>query len=227
MMHMRKLLPAVGLFILFAIVLMPGRSLAQAAFTQDPAAAEVLDALARKYKSYTSYKANFTRSIEGPTGKNTGKTTGDILVEGEKFNLKLAEQEMFCDGKTIWTYIKSANEVMVNEHEPGADEIYPGTIFTLYQNGYKYILMGEIKDGKEVLQIIDLEPADRQKPVMKVRMIVRKNDKSVKKWTVFERGTNIKYHFTLNNFVPNAPVTAQHFSFDKSKYPNVKVVDLR
>lgn len=194
----------------------------------DPAALDVLDKVGAKYKAYKSYRLFYTRQAETPDGKAFDKIKGNILVSGSKFVLTLPDQEIICNGLTIWTYLKDAKEVNISDYEPGEDEITPEQIFSLYQRGYKYVYWGEIKDkdGK-LLQIVDLEPEDRKKEIMKVRIYVSKADKSVKRWLIFERGNANRQVYIINKLVPNLEVNETTFVFDKAGHKDVKIIDLR
>ena len=219
-----------GLVVAFSLLCANLDSYSQTAgLVQDPAAEELLNGMSAKFKSMKSFKAKFSRSVQDVSGKTLDSSTGNILISGDAYHLSMDGQETYCDGKTVWTYIKKANEVMINEREPGADEIYPSSIINEYQTGYKYVYLAEYKDKnkKDALAVLDLEPHDRTKPIMKVRLFVKKNEKILKKWTIFERGSNTRFNFELLTFQQDVPVQSSNFTFNKSKFPNVKVIDLR
>ncbi len=212
-------------YLLLLVFILPCFGLS--AQVHDPVALGILDKVSLKYKSYKSYKVNYEVASESPAGKTMDSRKGEILVSGQKFVLSLPDQDVFCNGATLWTYLKEAREVNISDYEPGSDEITPQSIFTLYQRGYKYVYWGEQKDHKTTLQIVDLEPEDRKNEVLKVRLFVNKADKSVKRWIVFERGSGNRQVFTLSKVTPNIPVTDATFAFSKTKHPGVKEIDLR
>jgi outer membrane lipoprotein-sorting protein len=197
--------------------------------TKDPMAEQILNAVSKKHKKLKGFKAVYEHRLQENTGqeKNTQKAT--ITVRNTQYHLVLngGQQQVFCDGKTVWSYLKKENEVTISEYLPDADEISPDKVYTFYQKGYKYVMIGEVKDGGEILQTIDLEPEDLNKEIAKIRMFIRKSDQTIKKWIIFERGTNNRQVFEVKSFEPNPPLDDALFVFDKSKYPGVKVVDLR
>ena len=79
----------------------------------DPEAKKILDGVSAKFKTFKSVKANFSLAIENASGKNQGTKTGNVQMKGAKYRITLNGQEIFCDGKTIWTHDKAANEVQV------------------------------------------------------------------------------------------------------------------
>ena len=151
---------------------------------------------------------------------------GDITVSGNKFRLKLSGQEVINNGTTVWTYMKSENEVNISESDPEEQELSPNKIYSMYKKGYKYVYLADEKINGELCSVVELTQEDKSNPVFKVRMNISKKDNSVKSWKMFRNNGN-RYTFTIKQFTPNVPVDANTFAFDKSKYKGVKVIDLR
>lgn len=202
-------------------------SLVQFSFAQqDPKAAKILDAMGKKYQAMKAFKASFVQTLENSSAKIKENMEGDITVSGNKFRLKMSGQEVINNGSTIWTYMKSENEVNISENDPDEQTLSPDKIFSMYKKGYKYAYVGDEKVGTEVCNVIELSPEDKSNPIFKVRMNISKKDNSVKSWKMFKNNGN-RYTFTIKNFTPNVPVDANTFAFDKTKYKGVKVIDLR
>ncbi|MBD2715143.1 outer membrane lipoprotein carrier protein LolA [Microvirga sp. STR05] len=200
--------------------------LSAASAQQDPKAGKILDQMSAKYQTMKAFRANFTQTLENDATKVKENLSGDILVSGQKFRLKISGQEVINNGQTVWAYMKSENEVTISDNEPDEQEISPSQIYTLYKKGYKYSYVQEAREGGEAVDVIELSPEDRNNPVFKVRLKVSKADKSVKSWQMFKKNGN-RYTFKINKFTPNVPVDATTFNFDKAKYKGVKVIDLR
>jgi outer membrane lipoprotein carrier protein len=193
---------------------------------QDPKAGKILDQMSAKYQAMKAFKASFTQTLENDAAKVKENLSGDITVSGQKFRLKMSGQEVINNGQTMWTYMKAENEVNISDYDPDDQDISPSQIYTLYKKGYKYSYVQEAKEGGEAVDIIELSPEDRSNPVFKVRLKVSKADKSVKSWQMFKKNGN-RYTYKINKFQPNVPVDATTFTFDKTKYKGVKVIDLR
>ncbi|MBO0356479.1 outer membrane lipoprotein carrier protein LolA [Hymenobacter sp. BT186] len=200
--------------------------LSTASAQQDPKAGKILDQMSAKYQAMKAFKASFTQTLENDAAKVKENLSGDITVSGQKFRLKMSGQEVINDGKTVWAYAKSENEVTVSDNEPDEQEISPSQIYTLYKKGYKYTYVQEAKENGELVDVIELSPEDRTNQIFKVRMKVSKADKSVKSWQMFKKNGN-RYTVKINKFTPNVPVDATTFNFDKTKYKGVRVIDLR
>jgi len=124
------------------------------------------------------------------------------------------------------TYMKDANEVNISTYDPSDDDITPTKIYTMYKKGYKYAYMGEKTEAGKIYQLIELVPEDRKNRFFKVNLEINKTDKSIKNWKIFENNGNT-YDYIVKTFTPNIPVEESLFTFDKSKYPGVEIVDLR
>ena len=202
-------------------------SLAQLSFAQqDPKAGKILDAMSNKYQAMKAYQIKFVQTLENPGAKIKENMEGDILVSGNKFRLNMSGQEVINNGSTIWTFMKSENEVNISENDPSEQDLSPDKIYNMYKKGYKYVYMDDIMENGVPVSVIELSPEDRSNPIYKVRMHIGKNDNLVKSWKMFKNNGN-RYTFTVKEFKPNPPVNATTFAFDKSKHKGVKVIDLR
>ncbi|SFC58778.1 Outer membrane lipoprotein-sorting protein [Flexibacter flexilis DSM 6793] len=200
---------------------------AQLQAKQDPLAQKILDVMGKKYKTLQSYKATYSQTFQANDGKTLDEQKGEILVKGKKFNLKLNNQVLVCDGNTLWSYVRDAKELNISDYQPEEGEITPTNIYTMYQNGFKYMMIGEVKDKGKVFQVVDLEPDDRNKEILKVRLYVGKADQILHKWIIYERGTNNRQVFEITKFTANAAAPESSFSFDKKVYPVKTQTDLR
>jgi outer membrane lipoprotein carrier protein len=192
----------------------------------DEKALAALKAMSAKYKSIPSFSANISSSLINESEGIREEVKGEITVKGEKYFLKLSEQEVINDGKTIWTYLVDLNEVNVENYSPSDDEMTPSKIYNAdYTKGYKYILVGEQAIAGVICQEIDLIPNSRTAQFFKIKLFISKKDNTLQSWTMFDRTGN-KYVYTISKFMQKA-VPDSFFSFDKSKYPGVEIVDLR
>jgi outer membrane lipoprotein-sorting protein len=208
--------------ILFVITLLLSHSLQS---QNDKRAAAILDAMGTKYKSMTSFRVAFTYTNEGAAANDSYK--GEATVQGNKFRLKMAGQEIFNDGKTMTTYIKETNEANITNYDPKeVGDVDPTRIYTVYKKGYKYMFMEEIIEKGRAYEVVELSPEKKDSKVAKIQIRIDKKDKSVKSWKVTQRNGQ-RLVFKVDKFTPNVPVTDKYFTFDKSKYPDVELVDLR
>ncbi|QOI97359.1 MAG: outer membrane lipoprotein carrier protein LolA [Flammeovirgaceae bacterium] len=192
----------------------------------DPKALEILEAMSKKYKSYTSFEANISHSLTNETEGIKEEFKGKITVKGEKFRLVMDDQEIINNGTTVWTYLPAAKEVNIDNYDPSSDEINPSKIYEVYKKGFKYLYLEDVTEGGVLCEVVDLVPERKDAQYFKIRMNISKKDRSIQSWTMFDKGGN-KYKYAITKFTPNVAVADNFFTFDPKKYPGVEIIDLR
>jgi outer membrane lipoprotein-sorting protein len=210
--------------LLFTIISVTG-SYAQ---NVDAKAKAILAEVSKKYRSYNVIKTDFTFTLENPQAKIKESQQGSLIAKSDanKYRVTMTDQELYSDGKSQWTYLKDNKEVQITDVDNNADGINPAKIFTVYEQGYKYLFTGEKKVGSKTLQTIDLSPLDIKKTVFKIRLTIDKAAKQITNVVIFDKSGN-KYTYAIKTFTPNVKVAETTFAFDAKKYPGVEVVDLR
>lgn len=194
---------------------------------QDSKSTAILDKMSAKYKALKSFQASFTYGAISSTGKAGRTSSGSILTKGTKFKLNMAGQEIFNNGKDLYTYVKETNEVNITSYDSGEDSPFsPTNIYTIYKKGYKYKFVKEAKSGSKTLEIIELVPEKRNNSVQKLELAINKADKSLENWKIWDSNGRITA-FTVTSFKPNVPVSDATFAFNVKNFPGVEVIDLR
>ncbi|MBS1950629.1 MAG: hypothetical protein OJF59_000850 [Cytophagales bacterium] len=201
--------------------------LSHVVFSQyDPKALEVLEAMSKKYKSITSFEALLSSTLTNESAGVKDEFKGKITVKGNKYVLALPEQEVYNNGKTVWTYLPEQKEVNIDDFDPKSDDLNPSKIFDMFKKGFKYLLYGQDTQGGVLCDEIDLIPEKKDAQYFKVKMFISKKDKSVQSWIMFDRGGN-RYKYTITKFTPHIKVDDSFFEFDLKKHPGVSPNDLR
>lgn len=193
----------------------------------DPDAKRILDAVSAKFKTFASPQASFTYQVENAQGKALSTKKGTVSMKGNKFKVSMDGLEIFSDGKTVWNYDKSANEVTVNNLNESGNGMTPQKVFTnFYDKDFFYKLNGAKTVGGKSVQEIELTPTDKTRPYYKVYVLVDKAANTIYSARFLEKSGG-RYSYTVTNLKPSASVPDTEFVFNKSKYPGVEVVDLR
>lgn len=210
------------LHILLLFVLSTGLAFGQ----NDQRSQTILKKLSKNYKSYKTIQANVAFTIDNKKENIKENQKGKVYMKGEKFRLELGEQTLISDGKTLWTYLKDANEVTISPFEPMEGELSPTNLFTIYEKGFESYYVGEANRGKNKVHNIDIVPTDKKKSFFKIRLVIDRQKEQIVQAVVFDKNGTL-YTYDIQNFVTNLAVADTQFGFDKSKYPGVEVVDLR
>jgi outer membrane lipoprotein-sorting protein len=214
------------LFLSFSLVIVCyGQSVS--AGSNDPAAKKILDAVSAKFKTFKSVQSSFTYKIEDAKGKVQGVKKGTVYMKGPKYRVSITGNEIFSDGKNVWSYDKAANEVTITELDASASSITPQKLFTnFYDKDFLYKLNGEKTEGKKRLQEIEMTPVDKTKSFHKVYLLIDKAAKTIYSTKVLDKSGN-RYSYTVSALNGKATVSDAVFTWDKKKYPGVEEVDLR
>jgi outer membrane lipoprotein-sorting protein len=199
---------------------------------KDTDAEVVLKAVANKALSYKSIQADFEYVIENPETKTEDKYYGSMLLKGDKFKMSADGTVTYCDGKNRWVYLKESNEVniskRINDDSLEAEERFlnnPISLFTLYQNGFKYLKFGDETINNKVYQLIDLSPEDINKPYFKLRCWISESNDLYMMRYYQKDGTHITFKFV--SFITNTKINENDFVFQIKEFPGVEVIDLR
>ena len=194
--------------------------------SNDKEASQILDKVSKNYRSYKTIKASFKIKIFNKQEKSSQSEKGTLFVKGKKFRVEMDGQEIYCDGKTMWTYLKDANEVQISNYNPKSSDINPSEIFTVYEKGFLSKFIGEGKKGTVVTEQIELTPTDKKKPFFKVKLTIDKVAKKIIDMTVMNKN-GVESLYEITGFSPNINLEDSYFKFDKKLKPGVVEIDLR
>lgn len=199
-------------------------------YGQDEQKAKViLDKMSNKYSNIPSYKTNFVYRLLNKTEDIDEEFSGEIMVKGEKYVLFMSDQEIFNDGKTIWTFLMDANEVNVDYYMPNEGDLSPNNIYSAYKKGYRYRWMEMKKVGRRSFNVVELQPTNPKDPdkiFYRIILNIDQVDYTIHSWEMYDRGGNI-FSYTISGFDPKFTAEDSFFQFNESEYPDVEVVDLR
>lgn len=192
----------------------------------DPAAKKILDATAKKFRTYNSVKADFTVAVENKDADIQEQYKGKLYMQSCSFRLETPELEQFSDGSTTWTYLKENKEIQITENTGDNAELSPAQLFTIYEDGYKYQMRPAIKVQGIVCDEIELSPQNREMPFFKVILSIATNNRQLMKAVLLNKnGTRITYE--MQDFKTNVPLDKSLFFFNKNNYKGIEIVDLR
>jgi outer membrane lipoprotein carrier protein len=208
--------------LVIVIILLSFTSFSQ---TKDPKATALLDEVSAKTKSYKSIKADFSYSMENKQAKINEEKKGDLLLSGDKYRLTVAGQVVICDGKTIWTYIAESNEVQINNLDNKDDALTPSKLLSSYNANYKSKIIKDNNQTDPNVETLELIP-NIIKNFTKAVVAVDKTKKQIKTFSLYDKNGNV-FTYRISKFQTDLPINPTDFSFDKSKFPGVEVIDMR
>lgn len=190
-------------------------SLAVSVFAQkDKQAREVLDKTAAALKQAEGVRATFG-----------GTAQGTLLLKGERFYLSSGGIQSWFDGKTQWSYLEDSEEVNISNPTPEElQTINPYALLSIYKNGYNYKYAGvKSRNGKQGYEVI-LTPEKKQ-DIASITLFVSKTYQPV--YIKVEQSNKSVNEIMVNSYQTHQPLDNATFTFDKKKFPNAEVIDLR
>lgn len=190
-------------------------SLAVSVFAQkDKQAREVLDKTAAALKQAEGVRATFG-----------GTAQGTLLLKGDRFYLSSGGIQSWFDGKTQWSYLEDSEEVNVSNPTPEElQTINPYALLSIYKNGYNYKYAGmKSRNGKQGYEVI-LTPEKKQ-DITAITLFVSKTYQPI--YIKVEQSNKSVNEIMVNSYQTHQPLDNATFTFDKKKFPNAEVIDLR
>lgn len=196
----------------------------------DPEAKSILDKLRTKFDAYKSLEAAFTLEIQLPEQPKEVQK-GTLVRQGDKYKLDMSSQSVVSDGKALWLILHNNKEVQIN-NVPDPDEVdgsllTPEALFNFYEKGkYVYQFVNEFVENGKLVQHIEFKPLDEYSGYSKLRLVVDKRKNEIVSVTAFAKDGS-RFVFMIDTFLPNKAYATNFFTFDKSKYSDYYVEDLR
>jgi outer membrane lipoprotein-sorting protein len=190
----------------------------------DPKANMILDKLKKQYDTYKSMEVKFEIDLELP-GKAVEKQKGTVIQDGKKYQVKLQDQEIFADGKTIWVYLKKNKEVQITDMEEGEASAFmsPKQMMTMYDSGeFVYSIVEERKVGDAQFVDIEFKPLSKKTDYTKMRLTIDKKANKMVSLRVFSRDGS-KYTLKVSEITPNKKYDSTMFK----SVQGIHIEDLR
>ncbi len=192
---------------------------------QDSKAKIVLDKASEVYKENTGIYSKFTLNIEVPEGKPIVRQ-GEIYLKGNKYKVVFSDQEIYSNEKYVWTYLKDANEVQINDYESDPGDISPSNMFNIYHKDFNYMKSPDEVISGQKCYVIELSPIDKSRTYFKIKLWINQKTNLLSKIRIFDKN-GYRYNYIINSINHKANLRDSQFNFSKENYPGVKVEDLR
>lgn len=192
---------------------------------KDLVAKKILDKTSKEFKLHQSVEVDFSLLIEVPNSESVNQK-GKLFLSGDKYKLVLVDQEIYCDKKYVWRYLKDINEVQITDYEPDGDEITPSRLLTIYDYNYDYVYTHDVVFNGKSSHVIDFKPLSNNKPFFKIRIWIDKNTSMINGMQVFDKNGS-RYLYKINTITGRTGLADTFFQFNKNNFKGVKVEDLR
>lgn len=166
----------------------------------------------------------FLSNPEGVRIDFTGSENGYLIMKGEKFYLNNQSIQSWYDGKTQWSYLTDNEEVNISS--PTKEEIQaisPYHLLKRYKSDYIYIYIGQSKRKGKLVHEINL--TSKSDIINDIKLIISDDNKPVA--ILFYRNNKLMSEVNITSLQTDSKIDDKQFRFDKTKYPQVEIIDLR
>ncbi|MBS1623954.1 MAG: outer membrane lipoprotein carrier protein LolA [Bacteroidetes bacterium] len=205
----------------------------QGSAVADPEAGAMLEKATNRFKSFKSIEVDFTLTTirpklkpDEPDSKYTSNDHGKLWMKGNKFKISMNGVDIYCDGKTIWSYNPKTKEIQVNDYEESNETFSPTKIFSVYKEGYSYQIKEKKTFAGKNVTVIELAPQNRKVSYFKIDVGLDDATNDVLESKIYEK-SGVRYIYKINKLNAAANLSDDFFVCDAKKYPGAKVVDLR
>jgi outer membrane lipoprotein carrier protein len=226
MTHSRKLF-----FSLLNLMLLTHFTYAQAtavkAESSDPKAKALLDKVKKQYEGYNSLETNFTLTLKMAEQTKEDVQKGKMIQEKDKFRIEMGKQLVISDGKIVWQKVDNNVQIKNATDKSSSEVLSIKDLMATYDKKFIWGIVGETTEGwsKKAMTLVG-KPIDRRNEYSKIQITIDQKTNQVISMTAFGKDQS-RYKLSMEAPVTNKQYAASLFTFDKSKYPNVKIVDLR
>ena len=185
----------------------------------------ILLKLQKKYESIRDASVTFTQIVRFGVTNAEQSFTGKLLMKKEKkYRLELEQQTIVTDGKSVWSFSKLNNQILIDKYKEDPRSFTPDRVLVNVPNEYNSVMMGSEKLKDRETTIVKLIPKNTASNIKWMKVWVDTDDWLMKKIQVFDISDNLMTYF-VEDLKLNSGLADSTFQFDIP--PDVEVIDLR
>lgn len=188
-------------------------------------AKEIIKKVKKSYQELHSLKADFEQVYVWELAGETQKLVGTLyLKSGNQYRIETDNQIIVTDGKTVWTYSKENDQVIIDLLSNSEENPLPKDLLFRYSEEYSPHLIGEEKiDGKRTYAL-NLIPKDEDAFVKSMKIWVDASNWLTVKIQQIDINDNVNTYL-VKNVKRNIELDASLFNLEIPE--GAEVVDLR
>ena len=194
----------------------------------DPKAKEILDKISEKNKNLNSAYVEFGIILENKQNNTKDSQKGYLWLKKNKLKIDLANITIYSDGETQWTYNKNSKEITISYIDSSENNIFVlDNLLKLYEKNFKIRFIRERFEKNRALYEIELYPKNlKETDFTKINLKIDKDKMQIFSLKKFGKdGTD--FYLELIKIIPNINIQDSIITFDKNKYKDIEIIDLR
>ncbi len=179
---------------------------------------QVAQRLRARYRAVQSFQADFTQTLARQTLRGT------VSVRGDAFRIELPDQTLVSDGRTLWSYSREENQVVVQDYRPQDMGFSVGQLLTDWGRQFRVTGASRATVAGVRHDVLALVPREAGSSVRDATLYVRSSDAIPARVRVHDVSGNT-LSFDLQNVRLNGRLPSGTFTFRAPA--GAEVVDLR
>ena len=179
-------------------------------------AASIMDAMRAKLSTAKNVEVLFTLRSDGETEQ------GSAIVSGARFFFTTPRMNVWYDGRTQWTMLRSTGEVNISEPTP--EELTASNPFTVLNNYASMYNIRRLPD-EAGLRRVELTPKAANTGIASVAISTASTGRVSSVTVVFSDRRSVC--LTVDSIKAIGAQPASVFVYDEKKFPATEIKDLR
>jgi outer membrane lipoprotein carrier protein len=216
---------------LLSINILSAQPIAVKADVSDPKTKAFLDKVKKQYEGYATLETKFKLETKAAEAPKADVQSGKIAQQGDRYRVDIDKDKDFIisDGKILWQKADNVVRIMNAGGKSSSDFLSPKDLLKIYEKKeYAFGITGERAEGWSTkATVVTLKPVNnRRSEYTKIEITIDQKTNYIVSFTGFGRDQS-RFKVSMEPPVVNQKQDANKFVFDKSKYPGIKVEDLR
>ena len=194
---------------------------ALATASADNLSESILRHVASTLREYGDYEVRFTVSAEG-----MGTTSGEYVVSGDRYRIRIRQQEQFSDGRNRYEIYEADREVVIDRADRNSHDIFtnPTRAFDFAPEEFESTYRGKENVGRKEADVVRLTPRNAHAAQGVITLYLDATTGLPLQIDYDYQGGQIRV--TLNRITPKQ-IDASTFVFDPTRYADYEIIDFR
>jgi chaperone LolA len=186
---------------------------------------EIIKKLKDRYNKLESFVADYNQTFHWKLADNVHQQSGKIWLKGkDKFKIETEDQLIISDGKTIWTYSRFNNQVIIDNVNKSEEVSLPGDLFLKYSEQYNSDYVRNEKIDDEDCYLINLKAKTEDIFIKSMRIWISRKKSIPMKIEQIDINGNVNTYL-LKNINIDEKLNDNFFVF--KVIDTVEVIDMR
>lgn len=217
---------SVLIVILFLNIQLQAQSTYTSSSDSDKEAITILDKTKEVLNNAKSIIFDYTFILNSPE-QEPELRNGIAKQKGNMYYIEMGDKEIYCNGENIQVYSKIQNELQINDLDESSGTLTPAGILNSFGSENFIFVLGEDKriNKKNYFSIL-FKPIQKFSEYSKIELIIDKGTYIPYEIKMFYKD-GARNTLKINSTNTTTVLNKADFNFDKTKYPDLSIEDLR